>query len=145
MAKRLTWTSVAALVLGIVAMAVSPASGQDRPPLDPVIVGEPVDGTFTYCVHEQHLREMAAFESQLVDRQAGRSAFLDRFGARKTAECGFAPFQDLVFVEKAFAWRGYDVDGEPTDWEAWEVETAEWGLHLFVVIERGWVWLGPPI
>ena len=35
-------------------------------------------------------------------------------------------------------------DGHPTDWEAWEVETAEWGLHLFVIIEPGWVLVGEP-
>lgn len=130
----------------LAAALAGPALGQppesDR--LPPVRAGEPVDGAFTYCVNEAHLREMAAFESGLAERGAGRAALIDRYGDWKTSECGYAPFEGLVFLDRAFAWRGYDVDGRPTDWEAWEVETAEWGLHLFVIIERGWVLVGEP-
>lgn len=136
----------AALLVALASVEAGAQSGaQAEALLDPVIVGEPVDGTFTYCVDEGHLREMAAFEADLAERGAGRGAFVARYGDRKVAECGFAAFQNLVFLERAFAWQGYTVEGEPTDWEAWEVETAEWGLHLWVVIERGWVWRGPPI
>jgi len=136
---------IRAAVLGLaLALAASPLAAQDRG-AGPVRVGEPVDGLFTYCVHERHLREMAEMEARLAREGLGRAAFLERFGARKTAECHYAPFRRLVFVERAFSWRGFDRDGAVTDWEAWKVVTSEWGLRLFVVIERGWVVRGEPI
>jgi len=138
---RVLATVLALALAGV--LAPKAATAQDGP--DPVRAGVPVDGLFTYCVREDHLREMAEMESRLVRQGRDRRAFLERFGARKVAECHYAPFQDLTFVERAFSWRGFDRDGAVTDWEAWRVVTAEWGLRLYVVIERGWVVRGEPI